>query len=50
MSEGLPSKMHAWTKHKGSATPTWEQVPIPRPVGSQILVKMIASGGKARTK
>lgn len=45
MASQIPSTMFAWRKHRGSRFPVWEEVPVPNASGTDILVKMIASGG-----
>ncbi|KAF2151568.1 GroES-like protein [Myriangium duriaei CBS 260.36] len=40
----LPTSMYAWRKHRGNPEPVWEEVPIPAPGPTEILVKMLASG------
>lgn len=41
----IPTTMLAWRKHKGDDKPVWEEVSVPKPSKSQILVRLLASGG-----
>jgi propanol-preferring alcohol dehydrogenase len=45
MTTDIPTTMMAWRKHRGNVNPVWEEVPVPKPFTSQVLVKLIASGG-----
>ena len=49
MAADIPVNMFTWRKHKGSPTPVWEEVPVPKPDRHEILVKMLASGGTLMT-
>ncbi|KAK4925501.1 hypothetical protein LTR49_007568 [Elasticomyces elasticus] len=44
MAPEIPTIMLAWRKHKGNVKPVWEEVPVPKPSETQILVKLLASG------
>ncbi|KAK5655054.1 hypothetical protein OQA88_5953 [Cercophora sp. LCS_1] len=44
MSSEVPKTMFAWRKHKGNPEPVWEEVPVPRPSPTGVLVKVLASG------
>lgn len=39
-----PKTMWAWRKHRGNMEPVWEEVPVPRPHSTGLLVKLIATG------
>lgn len=45
MANDASTTMFAWRKHKGSPEPYWEEIPVPKPTGTEVLVKMVASGG-----
>jgi hypothetical protein len=40
-----PETMFAWRKHRGNPEPVWEEVPVPKPGPTGVLVKILASGG-----
>jgi propanol-preferring alcohol dehydrogenase len=40
--------MFAWRKHRGNMEAVWEEILVPQPGPTELLVKMLASGGKAR--
>ncbi|CAK7203312.1 hypothetical protein SEUCBS139899_006043 [Sporothrix eucalyptigena] len=40
----IPATMFAWRKHKGNPEPVWEEIPVPEPGPTDVLVKMLASG------
>ncbi|KAM7212128.1 GroES (chaperonin 10)-like protein [Rhypophila decipiens] len=40
----LPETMFAWRKHRGNPEPVWEQVPLPVPTSTGVLVQLLASG------
>ncbi|KAK5173756.1 uncharacterized protein LTR77_002437 [Saxophila tyrrhenica] len=44
MANDTPSTMFAWRKHKGVPEPIWEEIPVPQPSRTEVLVKMLASG------
>ncbi|KAK4447418.1 chaperonin 10-like protein, partial [Podospora aff. communis PSN243] len=39
-----PETMFAWRKHRGNPEPVWEEVPVPKPGPTGVLVKILASG------
>lgn len=43
--EEIPTTMFAWRKHKGNDKPVWEEIPVPKPSETQVLVKLLAAGG-----
>ncbi|KAK0624237.1 N-benzyl-3-pyrrolidinol dehydrogenase [Immersiella caudata] len=40
----LPETMFAWRKHRGNPEPIWEEVPVPKPGPTGVLIKILASG------
>ncbi|KAH6643054.1 chaperonin 10-like protein [Boeremia exigua] len=40
----VPKTMWAWRKHRGNMNPVWEEVPVPTPHPTGLLVKLIAAG------
>ncbi|KAK4149217.1 chaperonin 10-like protein [Chaetomidium leptoderma] len=44
MAATRPETMFAWRKHKGNPEPIWEEVPVPKPTPTGVLVKILASG------
>lgn len=46
--EDRPPAMFAWRKHRGSTKLVWENVPVPEPAANDVLVRMVASGGKTK--
>ncbi|KAH7135291.1 chaperonin 10-like protein [Dendryphion nanum] len=43
MSES-PKTMWAWRKHRGKMEPIWQEIPVPKPHSTGLLVRLIASG------
>ncbi|KAG7284417.1 hypothetical protein NEMBOFW57_010790 [Staphylotrichum longicolle] len=43
-SSARPETMFAWRKHRGNPEPIWEEVPVPKPTPTGVLVKILASG------
>ncbi|TPX07207.1 uncharacterized protein E0L32_010910 [Thyridium curvatum] len=44
MSATPPRTMFCWRKHRGNPKPVWEEIPVPEPGPTEVLVKMLASG------
>ncbi|KAF1356073.1 GroES-like protein [Lizonia empirigonia] len=42
--DNIPKTMWAWRKHRGNMNPVWEEVPVPTPHSTGLLVKLIAAG------